>query len=289
LHVAAAAAAATSYYMLLLLLKMDAGGADTLQSTGITALISGSNIFFPLFCRLPTPFHSQTPSLPTTLGFLSSAEHGTFVADRSLHVTAPLPPAIFPCSQPSNRIISCSRYTFGSISINLGANVVRLSHVRNSRTFFCIGYSFFALGNLANFAALNLAAQSLLEGPPPLLPLSNLPLCIFLACLLQRNMTQSVSPPRARSASLFIAALGAVQFLSNLLFARLVQGDTVRVRPRPTQFPAHFLLFRHSLLSHFLLTCQVRDILSSILIVCGNILVLSNGRGSLRGLGFCCP
>jgi hypothetical protein len=60
----AAAAAATSYsnYMLLLLLlllKMDAGGADTVQSTGITAFISGSNIFFPLFCcpsyALPQP------------------------------------------------------------------------------------------------------------------------------------------------------------------------------------------------------------------------------------------
>lgn len=107
-------------------------------------------------------------------------------------------------------------YTFGSISINLGANIVRLSHVRDSRTFFCIGYSFFALGNLANFAALNLAAQSLLE------------------------------------------ALGAVQFLSNLAFARLVQGDTVRVR----------------------------DLLSSMLIVCGNILVLSNGSHRSHSVTF---
>jgi hypothetical protein len=61
-------------------------------------------------------------------------------------------------------LIGVIMYIFGSISINLGANVVRLSHVRNSRAFFCIGYSFFAVGNLANFAALNLAAQSLLEG-----------------------------------------------------------------------------------------------------------------------------
>jgi hypothetical protein len=72
LHVAAAAAAATSYYMLLLLLKMDAGGADTLQSTGITALISGSNIFFPLFCRpsyaLPQP--NTLPPNHTWLPFI---------------------------------------------------------------------------------------------------------------------------------------------------------------------------------------------------------------------------
>mmetsp|Transcript_1232 Transcript_1232/g.2743 ORF Transcript_1232/g.2743 Transcript_1232/m.2743 type:complete len:401 (+) Transcript_1232:80-1282(+) len=101
--------------------------------------------------------------------------HGSMLA-----TPAPRPPSMW--------VLGSCLYVVGSVFINLGENVVRMSHTRNKRSLWVLGISVFLVGNLFNFVALNLAAQSLLEG------------------------------------------LGAVQFLSNLLFAYWVLGEQLARR-----------------------------------------------------------
>lgn len=85
-------------------------------------------------------------------------------------------------------IVGLGVFFFSQILINLGQNVVRLSHTKKSRFLWWMGLSFFLVGNLGSFSALNLAPQSTLEG------------------------------------------LGAIQFLSNLIFAYRVLGEQILVR-----------------------------------------------------------
>lgn len=67
-------------------------------------------------------------------------------------------------------ILGCMIYLCGSVVINLGHTLIRLSHVKSQRgpgvwatVLWLAGFGLFASGDVVNLAGLNLAAQSLLE------------------------------------------------------------------------------------------------------------------------------
>eukprot|EP00002_Diphylleia_rotans_P000145 TRINITY_DN10083_c0_g1_i1.p1 TRINITY_DN10083_c0_g1~~TRINITY_DN10083_c0_g1_i1.p1 ORF type:complete len:510 (+),score=128.79 TRINITY_DN10083_c0_g1_i1:55-1584(+) len=85
-------------------------------------------------------------------------------------------------------LLGASLNICGSVIINLGTNIIKLSHNKKSRTLWWAGMGTFAAGNIANFSSFSFAAQSLL------------------------------------------AALGSVQFVTNLILATIFLGEKVTTR-----------------------------------------------------------
>lgn len=92
---------------------------------------------------------------------------GMEIRGRMIETTTPPPP-----DGPSDNgwIGGCIFYLCGSIIINLGHTVIRLSHVKSqsgvgmwSTVLWVVGFGLFASGDVVNLAGLNMAAQSLLE------------------------------------------------------------------------------------------------------------------------------
>eukprot|EP00285_Hemiselmis_virescens_P013858 CAMPEP_0173401698 /NCGR_PEP_ID=MMETSP1356-20130122/51677_1 /TAXON_ID=77927 ORGANISM="Hemiselmis virescens, Strain PCC157" /NCGR_SAMPLE_ID=MMETSP1356 /ASSEMBLY_ACC=CAM_ASM_000847 /LENGTH=396 /DNA_ID=CAMNT_0014361897 /DNA_START=42 /DNA_END=1229 /DNA_ORIENTATION=+ len=105
-----------------------------------------------------------------------------------------------PADDTSTWVAGCLLFLVGSVVINFGQTVIRLSHITTTphdaegwkrykaTLLWCGGLALFASGDLANLAGLNLAAQSLLE------------------------------------------ALGSVQFISNMVFSVTLLGERLKRR-----------------------------------------------------------